>query len=648
MEVLSLPLEHPALIFIVLFFVILVAPIAVERFGVPGLIGLIIAGIIVGPHVTGLLEREGAIRLLGDAGLLYLMFLVGLDLDRESFAEHRRSSLIFTATTFTIPMVLVTLSGRWMGLSLIGALIVASAFTSHTPITYPLVQRFGLARNPAIIATLGATLLATVGALLVFSVIAAAAGGDPSAIFWIVLAGSLGIFLYATMRGLPRMTRWFFSGLGQDRIVRFVYVLVVLFGTAAIAEIMGIQAIVGAFLAGLGIQRYVPTGGLLRERVDFLGSALLVPIFLVSTGMLVDPVALVTNPRRLLLGIGLTVAALGAKAVAAAIAAKILDYSRPELGLMTSLSVGQAAGALAVVLVAVELDLVQERALDAVILVILLTCLAASFIGTRYVGDVPRPGRKRPTLGQTVVVPVANPHTAGPLMNIAGLIAGSDAGKVLAVSVLGFDADRDQVDEKREQTERAEEAALARGAEAGTLVRIDSTPTEGVLHTVVENDATCLVLGWKGHANARENFFGGIIDAVLRQVRVPALVCRTGQDEHVGRVILVVTRSDLTPTGRLDLDLSMEIAGRIAREADVALHVIAQAEDRRLRETYEANERATFEVDDRRPTDFLPDRNEPGDVIVIGTPPTRPGIGHDAARVARAVPGRTVIVTVPR
>jgi Kef-type K+ transport system membrane component KefB/nucleotide-binding universal stress UspA family protein len=651
MEVVSLPLTHPAFVFIVLFFVILVAPLAAERMGVPGLIGLIVAGIIVGPHVTGLLEREGAIRVVGDAGLLYLMFLVGLDLDRESFREHRRSSLVFTATTFAIPMVLVTLAGNWVGLSLVGALIVASAFTSHTPITYPLVQRFGLARTPALVATNGATLRATTAALLVFAAIAAAAGDGAGLGFWAILAVSLALFLWGTLRGLPRLTKWFFSGLGQDRIVRFVYVLVILFGTAAVAEILGIQAIVGAFLAGLALERFVPHGSLLRERVQFLGTAFLVPIFLVSTGMLVDPVTFVTDPQRLAIGLGLTAAAVGAKALAAGAAAGILRYSRAQLGMMTSLSVAQAAGALAVVLVAVEQDLVQERALDAVILVILISCLASSYVGSRYVAHLERPARRPPTLGETIVVPIANPDTAGPLVDIAGLLAAQDSGKVLAVNVLGYEASADELDEHREATENAEQKALSRGADASSLVRIDSTPTEGVLHTVVENNATLLVLGWKGYANAREHFFGGVIDAVLRQVKVPALVCRPGQDERITRIVLVVTRSDLTPAGRLDLDLSSRVAVRLAREAGVPLLIMSQVEDQRLQEIVtESGDARDVEllVDSRRPTDFLTELSRPGDLIIVGTPPTRPGIGHDAERVARAVADRTVVVTVPR
>ncbi len=647
-DALTLPLEDPALVFIVLFVVILFAPIAARRLGAPGIVGLIVAGILVGPHTSGILERDGMIELLGEAGLLYLMFLIGLDLDRSTIRANRRGSLIFTVATFSIPMALVTGAGTALGMTLVGAIIVASAFTSHTPVTFPLVQRFGLVRSRAVTITLGATLIATTGALLVFSVVAASADGAPSVWFWAQFGLALAVFGVLTLRGLPRVTRWFFSGLGQDRLVRFLFVLVVLFAMAALGELTGIQAIVGAFLAGMGIERFVPAGSRLRERVDFLGEVLLVPIFLVSTGMLVDPVALATDLDRLTLGIGLTAAAVVAKVAAAWITARVLGLGRPELGVMTSLTVGQAAGALAVVLVAVELGLVTDIALDATILVILVTCLVASLLASRYVPRMTRPPREVPPLGRAVVVPVANPHSVGPLADIAGLIAVGDGGEVIAVNVLGHEASQQQLDEHREATERAEQLALRQGADARSIVRIDSSPSEGVSHAVTENDATCLVLGWKGYSNRREHFFGGIIDAVLDHIRVPALVCRPGDDEEHERVVLVIDADDLTPAGRLDLELSTEVAKRLAAGADLPLLVLTVAEDERLSAALAGHDGVEIVVDGRDATVVLGEHAIPGDLIIVGTPPIRPGLGPDAERIARAVPGRTVIVTLPR
>lgn len=648
MGALQLPLTDPAYVFLVLFAVILLAPLAAERFGAPGIIGLILAGTLIGPNALGLLERSGPIETLGGVGLLYLMFLAGIDLDLDGFKEHRRDSEVFGTTTFVIPMVVNTAVPLAFGMDLLAALLVASAFTSHTLVAYPIVQRFGLVRNRAVTATIGATLLSTVAALLVLAVVAAAQAGDLGLTFWLVFGASLALFLAATLWGLPRLTRRFFAGLGQDRAVRFTFVLVAVFGVSALADLSGIEPIVGAFLAGLALNRFVPEGSILMERLQFLGSSLLIPLFLVATGMLIDPALLVTDPRTLMLGAGLSAAAFGAKFLAAWPAARVLGFDRAELGVMTGLSGAQAAGALAAAIVGVQIGLIDAPVVNAVVVVILVTCLVSTQLTARMAPRVRRPERRPTTLGQTVVVPVANPRTAGPLVKIAALVAGPDSGSVVAVNVLGFDASREQVDEHREVTAEAEQVALRNGAEARSLVRIDASPTAGVLHTVVEGGGTCVLLGWKGYANARENFFGGVIDAVLARSPVPVLVCRPGRDEQLRRIVLSVSAGDLAPAGAISLELASDVASRMARQADVPLKIVAEDKDKRLDEMLDTVRKGEVQVDARKPSIALRSHTEEGDVVVIGTPPTRAGLGQNASRVARAVPSRTVVATVPR
>lgn len=648
MSAITLPLTEPAFVFGVLFAVILLAPLAAERAGAPGIIGLIVAGVVIGPNAVGLVERAGPIELLGSVGLLYLMFLAGVDLDLDGFHEHRRDSGVFGTATFVIPMGVNTTAGLALGLEPLGAVLVASAFTSHTLVAFPVVQRFGLVRNRAVTAAIGATLIATVGALLVLAVVAAGHSGAIGPGFWLTFAASLGLFLAATMWGLPRLTRWFFAGLGQDRAVRFSYVLVAVFSAAALADVAGIEAIVGAFLAGLALNRFVPEGSVLMERLQFLGSSLLVPLFLVSTGMLIDPGLLATDPTTLLLGVGLSAAALGAKFLAAWPAARILGFDRAELGVMTGLSGAQAAGALAAAIVGADIGLVDAGVVNAVVLVILATCLVCPPLTARYAPRVRRPERRPVTLGQVVVVPVANPRTAGPLMKLGALVAGPDSGAVVAVNILGFDADREVVDEQKEITAQAEQVALRHGAEARSLVRIDASPTAGVLHTVVEEGATSVLVGWKGYANARENFFGGVIDNILARSPVPVLVCRPGLDERVRRIVLSVTLGDLDPSGAIGLELAVDVASRMARQAEAPLKVVTEEEDRRLDELLENVRKVEVVCDQRKPTIALRSHTEEGDVVVIGTSPSRAGLGHNATRLARAVPGRTVVATVPR
>jgi Kef-type K+ transport system membrane component KefB len=646
----TLPLTEPAAVFGLLFLAILLAPILAERARVPGIIGLIGAGILLGPDGLGVLQREGTIATLGGVGLLYLMFVGGLDLDLEGFRQHRRDSIVFGVATFVLPMAVGTAAALWVGLDTIAALIIASAFTSHTLLTLPLVQRLGLTRNRAVTATLGATLLSTVAALLVLAV-AAAASGDVSWLFWVLFPIGIVVFTGLTMVGLPRLTRWFFAGLGQDRAVRLSFVLVALFGASLLADAVRIEAIVGAFLAGLALNRFVPAGTRVDDRIHFLGDALFVPLFLLSTGMLIDPVVLFTDPVVLGRGAVLAVAAVGGKALAAAIAARVLDFSSDERGLAFSLSVGQAAGALAAAIVAEELGLIQQDTVNAVVLVILVTALVASATASRYAPRVPLPSSRSTALGRTIVVPVANPRTSASLVKVAALVAGPDQGTVVPVNVLGFDASQEQVESHRRIAEDGEQVALRNGAEARSVVRIDASPTAGVLHTAVEEGATAMLVGWKGYANRREGFFGSIIDAIVARSPVPLLVCHPGTDESVRRIVLSVTHHDLSPAGRRGLRLGVEVATRMSAQADVPLVVLTESQDvEAVRETLPEDRRERTEVvaDGRRQPIALRHHTTEGDVVVIGVPPTSGRLDNRAVRVGKAVGDRTVVIAVPR
>ncbi|MBW3663658.1 MAG: cation:proton antiporter [Actinobacteria bacterium] len=645
----SLPLEQPAFVFAVLFVAILVAPLVAERLRAPGLIGLLLAGTLIGPAGLGLVARGGVVESLGAVGLLYLMFVSGLDLDLDGFEEYRRDSVLLGVLTFIVPAVAVVTLALAFDLRFAAAVMIGSAFTSHTLLTYPVVQRFGIVRNRAITATLGATLLCTVAALLMLAVAAAAGTGSSDLGFWVGFPIGLLTFGVVTLMGLPRLTRWVFRGVGQDRAVRLTFVLAAMFALSATADLVNIEPIVGAFLAGLAVNRFVGEGTTVRERLDVLGSALFIPLFLISTGMLIDPISVATNPRTLAMGAAFTGATLLSKSLAAWSTARLLGFDRNELGMMVSLTVGQAAGALAAVIVASDLGLVGQEVVDATVLVILVTALVAALSAQHFAPRVAVPPVRVRGLGQRVVVPVANPHTAGPLVELAGLVAGADHGAVVAVNVLDHAASPHEVDEHRKVTAEAERAALRVGAEAVSLVRIDASPTAGVLHTVVEHAGTSILMGWTGHTNRREAFFGSIIDAVIARASVPVLVAHPGSDGEIRRVVLSLTSYDLTIEGERTLELTRDVATRLATQAGVPLLVVGPEPPERLRALI-ANERqrgVEAVHDDRAQTVSLRDHTGPGDLVVTGVPPTRGRLARRALRVGRTVQDRTLIVAVP-
>lgn len=644
-----LPLTDPGAVFAVLFLLVLIGPLLADRFRLPSIIGLVVGGMLVGPNVTGIIDQNTFIETIGYIGLLYLMFQGGLDLDMQGFIKRRRDSIVFGAATFVIPMLIVTGVSLALGLGWAASIIIGSALTSHTLLSYSTIVRFDLTKNRAVTATLGATLLSTIGALLVLAVAAAGVRGDAGIGFWVLFVLGLVGYLALMLVYVPRITRWFFTGLGQDRQIRLTYLLSGMGVAAVLAGVIGIEPIVGAFLAGLAFNPFVPSGTVIDDRVRVLGQSVFIPAFLISTGMMLDPIALLTDPRTLLLGGALLTAEVVSKWLAAEGSGWLMRVSRPERGVMFSLSVGQAAGALAAVIVADDLGLIGPEVVNAIVLVILVTALLAGITGDRYAPQVEMPERLDAPLGTRVVVPVSNPRTVAQLVRVGAQVAAADSGAVVAVNVLPFDARPDQLRAHRQLAAKAEQTALKAGSEVTTSVRIDSTTVGGVLHTVVEQAGTCLVMGWKGYANRREGLFGSTIDQIVSQSPVPVLVCRPGDDDATRRIVVVVTEEDVEPTGFRGTALAFEVGHRMARQAEVDLVILSEAGAERVQPQL-AGWGVAPDVDLITVDGVIGRLNrllKPGDVVLTGVPPVQSRLGKGARRLARAAGGRTVIVAVP-
>lgn len=639
----ELPLHEAGWIFAVLTAAILLAPVLSRWIRLPEIIVLVLLGFAVGPTAAGLLERDGAVEVLGTVGLLYLMFVAGLELDLDDFVENRRDSLGFGSLTFLIPMVAGTIGALALGYEVLAALLLASCWASHTLLTYPTFQHAGTFGNRAVATTVGATIITDTGALLVLAVVARAYQGELTPVFWATLLPSMALLTFGTVWGLPRLARRFFAGMGQDRNLRFLFVLVCLFVVASLSEAIGIEAIVGAFLAGLALNRNVPNGGALMERVDFLGSSLFIPLFLLSTGMLVD-LAVLANPRTLLVGAVFTAIALGAKYAAAWVTGRLYDYRGAEVGAMFALSSAQAAATLAAVVVGLDVGLIDTEAVNAVILVILVTSLVSSAAASRYATRLPAPDRERNT-GDVVVVPVANPETAPRLMRLASAFASADGGVVVPVMVAPSESDSKALEELRSLDERVLQVAQSAGAEARSVLRIDATPQLGIAHTVVEQRASMLVMGWNG-ASRRGARLGGVIDEVLERTRVPTLLVHEGRNRF-DRVLVVIDESLMTPRGRAPLELSLDAAGHIAKETGVAVEVIGNTHAPEVARRVEERLEVDLEEDLRRRSVIVRKRATASDLVIL---PTLADDGHlraVASRVLRAVPdGSSLIVAI--
>jgi Kef-type K+ transport system membrane component KefB/nucleotide-binding universal stress UspA family protein len=643
-ELPELPFEQAGLVFAVLTVAILIAPGIARRLRLPDIVVVVLLGFAVGPTGLGLLERAGVVETLGTAGLLYLMFVAGLELDLDDFITTRRHSIGFGTLTFVIPMVLGTASALALGYPLLPSLLLASCWASHTLVTYPSFQRAGTFGNRAVATTVGATIITDTAALLVLAVVARASEGALTPVFWLTLLPSMAALTAGVVWGLPRLARSFFSGPGQDRNLRFLFVMVSLFVVASLAEVIGIEGIVGAFLAGLALNRSVPNGGALMERIDFLGASLFVPFFLLATGMLID-VAVLIEPRTLLVGGVFTLVAMVGKLLAAAGTGRLYDYGRTEVAAMFALSNAQAAATLAAVVVGLNVGLLDTDTVNAVMMVILSTCLVSSWLAGRVAPKLPRPAQQR-DFGEIVVVPLANPASAPRLIRLASGFARADGGLVVPVLVSPSESDERLLERLRELDRRMLEVAQSAGAEARSVLRIDATPQLGISHTVVEQRASLLVLGWKGATARRGARFGGVIDGVLERTRVPTLVTYEGTEE-VRRILVVIDESVMTDRGGAPLQLALDTARHTQRETGAPIEVLGNRDDAAVVARVTAELEVGMTVDERRRSILVKDRARATDVVILPTIGDEVHLRGVVTRVLKAVPaGASLLVAV--
>lgn len=641
----GVPLDDAAWIFVLLMAVVLLVPIVAERIRVPGIVGLVIAGMVIGPGLLGVLEHEGAMRILGEAGLLYLMYLAGLEIDLDEFVERRGHSLRFGTMGFVLPLVVGTAAIAAIGFDILAAILLASCWASHTLLTYPDFRRQGTMHNRAVSTSVGATVFTDTAALLVLVVVVRAQDGELGVAFWASLLAGLAGLVAFTLWALPHLGRWFFSEVAPGRGPRFAFVLLAAFGGGAVAELVGIEAIIGSFLAGLGMNRLVPNEGELMDSVDVLGDRFLIPIFLISVGLLIDPTVM-ADPTQLFHAAVFTVVVVATKFAAAALSGRWFGFGRAEIGAMFGLTVAQAAATLAAVMVGVEAGVLDPDVVNPVVVAILAACLVASWVSQRYAPALPHHERDR-ALGEVVLVPISRPDSAGPLAQVAARVAYDDAGLVAPLTVVEPSASRDEIEEARELRDEAEEVVLEAGAEARAVLRIDSSTPAGVLHTMVEQDASMLILGWRGFRPGRRALFGTIIDSVLAEAPLPILICQLDRTDY-DRIVLVATESNLTPGGRPGLLLAVEIARRLAGTGSNShdVEVITTREDTELADVAERLLEVEVEIIDRKRTEIVGDVVEADDLLLVPVKPERDGLRGAPSRIAELVPDNPLIIVL--
>ncbi|RFS24819.1 cation:proton antiporter [Chitinophaga silvatica] len=531
----SLPLKDPIPIFSLVLFIILLAPIILRKFRIPSIIGLIIAGMLIGDNGFKIIEK-GSIDLFSKAGLLYIMFLAGLELDMAEFRKNRYRSMVFGGFTFLIPLLMGFVVCHYvLHFNFMATLLVSSMFATHTLVAYPLASRLGITKNEAVTVAVGGTIITDTLVLLILAIITGAQAGNLNTYFWIRLGISLTIFAVIILWLMPMLGRWFFKKIKDDKTSHFIFVLALVFASAFLAELAGVEGIIGAFLAGLALNQLIPHTSPLMNRIEFVGNAIFIPFFLISVGMLVDLRVLLKGPEALLIAGVLTLMALSSKWLAAFFTQLVFKYSPTQRNVIFGLSSAHAAATIAVILIGYNMGIVDENVLNGTVILILITCLVGSFV-TENAGRklAIKEAESKPELSEQperILVPVANPDKLEALLDFAVMIKDANAPTpIYPLAVVQDDAEaKEKIQLTNKMLEKAVIHAAATESEVQVVTRVDLNVSDGITRAAKELLITDLILGWTDKTSTTDrwlgNIFGTTLDNVLQRVWETVYVC---------------------------------------------------------------------------------------------------------------------------
>lgn len=517
-----LPFNEPVIVFTILITIILLAPIVFKKFRVPGIVGLIISGMIIGPHGMNLVAFGESIKLLSTAGLLYLMFLAGLELNSRDLLRNRNKSLVFGTLTFFIPLIFGFFVAHFLlSYTLLASLLIASMFSTHTLIAYPIASRLGITKSEAVTITIGGTIITDTAVLVLLAFISAASQGSLGFIFWIRMILSISIFSFVILWGVPKISSWFFRHMEGESGSQYIFVLAILYVSGLLARAAGIEPIIGAFLAGLAMNSLIPHTSALMNRISFIGNNFFIPIFLISVGLMVDFSVFLNGFGALIFGVTLVIVAIGSKFISALIMQLLYKFTNVERQVMFGLSVSHAAAIIAVVIVGYDLKLIGLDVLNGAIMIILVSCFLGSFITERSGRKLAiAEAEKVPVdfdLPERILVPVSNPATIEALIDFAILIQQAKKSQPLyMLSIVPDDAfAQEQILRNNKMFESAISNAAAADTQLALVSRVDINVANGISRAVKELMINKIVLGWNGKITTSNFFFGSIIENLI-------------------------------------------------------------------------------------------------------------------------------------
>lgn len=531
----ELPLANPVLVFTLILLIILVSPILLRRLNIPGIIVLILSGVLIGPHGLNLLAKNSAVDLFSTIGLLYIMFIAGLELDMNEFRANRNKSLMFGFFTFIIPLGIgLPVCYYLLDYGFNASFLTASMFATHTLVTYPIVSKLGVSKNQAVAITVGGTILTDTAVLIILAVIMGSESGGLTTDFWIRLAVSLTIFLFIIFFLIPKIAKWFFGKLQNEKHSHYIFVLFIVFAAAFLAEISGVEPIIGAFMAGLALNRLIPHSSALMNRIEFIGNALFIPFFLISVGMLVDIRVILSGPMALVVAGTLSVVALLGKWLASLCTQVLFKYSGTQRQLIFGLSSSHAAATLAVILVGYKAKILDENILNGTIILILITCIIASFATEKAAKKILKNSEEdygnstEPVVyDEHILIPIANTQNMEKALEFATLV--KDKKSTYPISILRVVPNNQEAEKNigkaKDKLESFTRDASASETATEVIATIDYNASNGIARTAREIMANLIILGWPRRKGFIQKLIGEKMEHVLTYTDKTLFIC---------------------------------------------------------------------------------------------------------------------------
>ena len=573
------PITDPTLTFFVVLLIILLAPIIMGKLRIPHIIGMVLAGVVVGKYGLNILVRDNSFELFGRVGLYYIMFLAALEMDMESIRKNRNRLLIFALLTFTVPLLLTYFMGiHLLNYGITASLLLGCIMASNTLVAYPIVSRYGLQRKPSVTLSVGSSIISLIFSLIMLAAIVASNKGEGSIGFWLFFVSKFVIYCAAAIFLLPRLTRWFLRRY-SDAVMQFIFVLASLFLCAALSAAIGLEGIFGAFLSGLILNRYIPSVSPLKNRLEFIGNAVFIPYFLIGVGMLINVRLLFTGGGILWAVICITLFGTLGKAIAAYAACFGFRMPISSGHMMFGMTSAHAAGAIAMVMVGMNLlgedgvPLVSAQMLNAVIVMILFTCIISSVITEQSAQRIILRDKELPVEAhrkandQRILVPVKYPEYAERLMNMAILMLNRKQTRGLVALNVVYDGEHmhRNMEQGNRLLEQMTQYCAGSDIQIQTQTRIAANIANGIKHAFKEFQATEILIGMHTHKEVSTKFWGEFHQSLFNGLNQQITMARLAQPLNTIRRIQVAvpSRAEFEPGFYRWLERLLRIAGNL-------------------------------------------------------------------------------------